>query len=78
MTGYIDKNGKEIPLNSIVYGHLYGESEMHYFGVTKTTAGTIQLLACTYGYVHNVQQGHMDNMELIGPKEENLHLLECD
>ena len=74
-----DKNGVVIPMESIIYGSLPKEAENHYFnfGVSPND-GSIEMVACTYGYVHNVTQNDVSNMELVGSTKDNLHLLECD
>lgn len=75
----IDCLGKSIPVKSIIYGNLPGDSEMHYFNIgISSSNGTIEMIACTYGYVHDVKQSDLLNFKLIGATEDNLHLLECD
>ena len=74
-----DKKGVNIPMESIIYGSLPNDTENHYFnfGVSPND-GSIEMVACTYGYVHNVTQNDVSNMELVGSTKDNLHLLECD
>ena len=79
-----DKNGIEIPTGSVIYGpvpeRLKPKSkEKHYFNFGYGPTGKeFEMIACTYGYVHNVQQTDVADFEYIGPLKENLHLLECD
>lgn len=74
-----DKNGMEIPIDSVIYGTLPNQTEKHFFNFGYDSAGKeFEMIACTYGYVHNVQQKDVANFELIGPLKQNLHLLECD
>lgn len=75
-----DKNGVSIPVESIIYGSLPNQVEKHYFnfGVSPND-GSLEMIACTLGYVHNVTQDDVSNMELIGPATgKNLDLLICD
>ena len=74
-----DKKGVNIPMQSIIYGSLPNDTENHYFnfGVSPND-GSIEMVACTYGYVHNVTQNDVSNMELVGSTKDNLQLLECD
>lgn len=74
-----DKNGINIPMESIIYGSLPNEKGNHYFnfGISPND-GSLEMVACTYGYVHNVTQNDVSNMEIIGLTKDNLHLLECD
>lgn len=73
-----DKNGTPLPVNSIIYGSLPNETEKHYFNIGYGADGSIEMIACTYGYVHNVEQSHLAGFEYIGLTKDNLHLLECD
>lgn len=79
MTVLKDKNGKVLPVDCIIYGSLPGQTEKHYFnfGTNKDNA-EYEMIACTYGYVHNVTQEQLAGFELIGLLNDNLHLLECD
>lgn len=71
---FFDKNGKELPFDCIVYGHLLGQTELHYF---RTGFQHNKMFACTWGYEVMTQQ-LLNNFEWIGSFEENEHLLECD
>jgi hypothetical protein len=79
-----DKNGKELPDDCIIHGSLKGEEEKHYFRIGFneekyiSERGLVEMIASTYGYIHNVQQEDIANFELIGLAKDNLHLLECD
>lgn len=73
-----DKNGTPLPVNSIIYGSLPNETEKHYFNIGYGSNGSIEMIACTYGYVHSVEQSHLAGFEYIGLAKDNLHLLECD
>ena len=74
-----DKNGFEIPLDSIIYGKLPNQQENHFWNYGLCHKGiSLEIIACTYGYVHNVTQNEVKEMLLIGSLEEHNHLLECD
>lgn len=62
----VDKNRNIIPLGSIVFGSLPTETENHYWNFGIGVDGNFELLACTYGYVHNITQKEMSNMEYMG------------
>lgn len=51
MTGLVDKNGFDIPFDSIIYGMHKGK--YHFFS-TFERDGSVHMIACTYGYVHNI------------------------
>lgn len=72
-----DKNGHILPDNCIVYGCPPNESENHYFNLGINWKGELEMIASSYGYVHNVTQEIMDNFEYKGLVEDNLHLLSC-
>lgn len=77
--GLSDKNGVELPNDCIIYGSLVGQTEKHYFNLgIRQSDGSIEMVASTYGYVHNVKQADLIDFELIGLTKDNLHLLECD
>jgi len=73
-----DKNGIQIPVDSVIYGSLPNDTEKHYFNIGYGQDGSIEMIACTYGYVHNVRQPQLKDFEYIGLVKDNLHLLECD
>lgn len=74
-----DKNGFEIPLDSIIYGKLPNQQENHFWNYGLCHNGiSLEMIACTYGYVHNVTQNEVKEMLLIGSLEEHTHLLQCD
>lgn len=80
MTLLKDKKGKTIPLESIIFGNLKGQKEKHIFnfGLDANTGTEFEMIACTYGYVHNVQQSDLENFLLIGSFEDFQDLLICD
>lgn len=79
MTLLKDKNGKEIPVQSVICGQLKDQTEKHYFNFGLNSKGNeYEMMACTYGYVHNVTQADIADFEYIGSLKENLHLLACD
>ena len=74
-----DKNGVELPIDCVIYGSLVGQAEKHYFNLGRCQRNlSNEMIACTYGYVHNVEQKDLENFEYIGLVKDNLHLLECD
>jgi len=75
----IDKDGVQLYDDCIIYGHLENDAEMHYFRLGKSpNDGSNEMIASTYGYVHNVTQDLLTHFELIGLALDNLHLLKCD
>ena len=76
MTGLVDKNLTLIPSKSIVYGNY--EGKYHFFNIGLNARNEVHMIACTYGYVHNVTQSDIEDFLLIGSLEEHKHLLECD
>ena len=79
LLGLKDKNGVELPNDCVIYGSLVGQSEKHYFNLGLSQKdGSIEMVACTYGYVHNIAQSDLVNFEFVGLVKDNLHLLECD
>lgn len=72
-----DKNGIELHDDCIVYGCPPNESEKHYFNLGVNWKGEIEMIASSYGYLHNVTQEIMNNFEYKGTVEDNLHLLSC-
>ncbi|EKT4520450.1 hypothetical protein JE950_002100 [Flavobacterium psychrophilum] len=74
-----DKNGTDLPNDCIIYGFLIGQTKKHYFNLGRCKNDlSNEMIACTYGYVHNVEQKDLVNFELIGLTKDNFHLLECD
>ncbi|GAQ50103.1 TPA: hypothetical protein ACT5CK_002297 [Flavobacterium psychrophilum] len=74
-----DKNGVKLPIDCIIYGNLIGHSEKHYFNIGRCKDNlSNEMIACTYGYVHNVEQKDLVNFEFIGLVKDYSHLLECD
>jgi hypothetical protein len=74
-----DKNGIQLPIDCIIYGSLIGETEKHYFNLGRCQDDlTNEMIACTYGYVHDVTQHDLVDFEFIGLVKDNLHLLQCD
>ncbi len=67
-----DKNGIELPDDCIIYGHLPGKAEMHYF---RTGFQDNKMFACTWGY-SDMTQEILSNMELIGSYKDHAHLME--
>lgn len=79
LLGLTDKNGVELPIDCVIYGSLVGQEEKHYFNLgLRPNDGSIEMIACTHGYVHNVKQEDLVNFEFVGLTKNNLHLLECD
>ena len=74
-----DKNGVELPKECVIYGSLNGQEEKHYFNLGRCQNNlSNEMVSCTYGYVHNVEQKDLMQFEYIGLVKDNLHLLECD
>jgi hypothetical protein len=74
-----DFRGFDIPIDSIIYGNLPNEKEKHFFNFGLCQKGTsFEMIACTYGYVHDVKQETLLNFQLIGSLEEHIDLLNCD
>ena len=75
-----DKNGTPIPDDSIIFGKVPGEGDdEHYWNLGfSPNDGSFEMIACTWGYVHNVQPTHLVDCVLIGSVDEFGHLLECD
>lgn len=76
MNGLKDRNGIDIPEESIVYGKHDGG--YHFFNIGINPFGVVEMISCTYGYVHNIKQKDLEGFLLIGSLEEHKHLLECD
>ena len=74
-----DKNGIQLPNDCVIYGSLIGQTKKHYFNLGRCKKNlSDEMIACTYGYVHNVNQNDLANFEFIGLVKDNLHLLICD
>lgn len=76
IVGLVDKNLTLIPNNSIIYGK--HKEAYHFFNIGINDKNEVEMMACTYGYVHNVTQNDIKYFLLIGSVEEHKHLLECD
>ena len=77
--GLKDKNGIELPNECVIHGSLAGQTDKHYFNLfLNEEEGSVEMIACTYGYVHNVTLEDLINFEFVGLTKDNLHLLECD
>ena len=75
-----DKNGTPIPDNSIIFGRVKeADEDEHYWNIGFSPMdGSFHMIACTYGYVENLQPNQLKECLLIGSVEEFGHLLECD
>ena len=77
-----DKFGNTLFDNCIVLGALSQtgiESPLHWnLGWSSQCDGTIEMISCEYGYIHNVDQETIKEFELIGSVDDFKHLLECD
>lgn len=78
LLGLFDNAGDEFFDHCIIHGKVSGVEGTHYWNVYKHPNESIEMIACTYGYVHNVVQEHLIDVVLIGSTEENKRLLECD
>lgn len=75
----IDKNGNRLFNDCLIYGPVKNVRGIHYFNLGyNTNDNSLEMIACTYGYVHNVTQEDIQDCVLIGPAIDNLHLLDCD
>ena len=74
-----DKNGFQLPIDCVIYGSLIGQTEKHYFNLGRCKKNlSNEMISCTYGYVHNVNQNDLANFQFIGLVKDNIHLLTCD
>lgn len=75
-----DKNGVVLYDDCVIFGSVPGETENEYYwnlGFSPND-GSFEMIACEYGYVHNVQPTHLVNCIYVGPVSENLHVFNCD
>lgn len=78
LLGLFDNTGNELFDHCIIYGQISGVEGAHYWNVYVHPNRSIEMIACTYGYVHDVGQAHLIGAVLIGSTKENKHLLKCD
>lgn len=79
LSGLHDKNGTPIPIDSIICGPDPEGRERHFFNFGYNSDGSeLEMIACTYGYVHNVKQVDVDDFIYIGPLNLFTELLNCD
>lgn len=75
----VDKNGNKLFNDCLIYGGVKNVPGVHYFNLRYNANNkSLEMIACTYGYVHNVTQKDVQDCVLIGPAIDNLHLLDCD
>jgi hypothetical protein len=73
----LDNNKCFIQDGSILQGSTRGIAGEHYWNFYETE-GSYEMIACTYGYVHNLIQDDFSNLKLVGSFDKFHHLLECD
>jgi hypothetical protein len=66
-----DKNGIFIPNSSIIF-----DGKEYFCIYWDAGRKRVDAFAPTSGYIHDIQQAHLTHFELIGPYEDNKHLLE--
>jgi len=71
-------NGKPLKDDDVIYGIPPGHDKPHYFRIYLNSKYEFEMIACTYGYVHNIQPKDLRDFKLIGTYKDNEHLFVCD
>ena len=62
-----DKNGVQLHVDALIYGTMAGVPGKHHYSLFIAQDGvSIDMYACTYGYVHNIKQADLGDFEYIG------------
>lgn len=72
MSKYIDKNGKIIEIDDVLW-----DGKIHWSYCTHPVDGDY-IISCEKGYNHNLSQDLFRTMSYVGKHDNCLHLFECD